>query len=48
MEDDVESVELTAKVREMHIIQIFGFDGKTFRFPVDLPHHPNPFQAKSH
>lgn len=29
MEDDAESVDLMQKVQEMHIIQIFGFDGKT-------------------
>jgi hypothetical protein len=28
MEDDNESIDVLAKVQEMHIIQIFGFDGK--------------------
>lgn len=28
MEDDVESVDLVPKIQELHIIQIFGFDGK--------------------
>lgn len=28
MEDDTESVDLVPKIQELHIIQIFGFDGK--------------------
>lgn len=28
MDDDEESVDLIPKIPELHIIQIFGFDGK--------------------
>lgn len=28
MEDDAESVDMIPKIQELHVIHIFGFDGK--------------------
>lgn len=28
MEDDAESVDLEPKIQDLHIVQIFGYDGK--------------------